>query len=252
MTGEPDGPPQFVHMGIADVFTGVHAFGAIAAALFHKLRTGRGQYIDIAMVDAIYHAHEVNVQVYANSGGAYVPKRGGSRHPIVGPYGIYKGPEGYIAILVLERQWPGFVEAVGKPELAKDPRYATGALRGQNRELLAAMIEEWMKGFKTDADVLEVFERHRVPASPVLSVADTLKQPYFEARAMVRRVPDRILGEVTIPGFPLKFSENSELPDIQAPFLGEHNAEILREHLGFTDAKIAELTSSGLLISGKT
>ncbi len=252
MTGEPDGPPQFVHMGIADVFTGVHAFGAISAALFHKLRTGRGQYIDVAMVDAIYHAHEVNVQVYANSGGAYVPKRGGSRHPIVGPYGIYKGPEGYIAILVLERQWPGFVEAVGKPELAKDPRYATGALRGQNRELLAAMIEEWMKGFKTDADVLEVFERHRVPASPVLSVADTLKQPYFEAREMVRRVPDRILGEVTIPGFPLKFSENSKLPDIQAPFLGEHNVEILREHLGFTDGKIAELTSSGLLTSGKT
>jgi crotonobetainyl-CoA:carnitine CoA-transferase CaiB-like acyl-CoA transferase len=69
---------------------------------------------------------------------------------------------------------------------------------------------------------------------------------------MVRRVPDRILGEVTIPGFPLKFSENSQLPDIQAPFLGEHNAEILREHLGFTEEKVAELTSSGLLTSGKT
>lgn len=252
MTGDPNGPPQFVHMGIADVVSGVHAFGAISAALFHRLRTGRGQYIDIAMVDALYHAHEVNVQVHANSGGAYVPMRGGSLHPLVGPYGIYRGPKGWIAILVLERQWPGFIEALGKRELATDPRYATGALRGQNRVELAAMIEEWMKTFSTDAEVLDVLERHRVPASPVLSVADTIAHPYFEAREMVRRVPDRILGEVTIPGFPLKFSEHPRLPDIHAPMLGEHNAEILREHLGLPDARISELAASGVLASGKT
>jgi crotonobetainyl-CoA:carnitine CoA-transferase CaiB-like acyl-CoA transferase len=207
MTGEPDGPPQFVHMGIADVVSGVHAFGAISAALFHRLRTGRGQYIDVAMVDALYHAHEVNVQVYANSGGAYVPKRGGSLHSLTGPYGIYKGPEGWIAILVLDRQWPGFVKAVGRPELAADPRFETGATRGQNRAALKEIIEAWMKTFPTDAAVLEALERGRVPAAPVLSVADTLTHPYFAAREMVRRVPDPILGEVTIPGFPLKFSE---------------------------------------------
>ena len=252
MTGYPDGPPLFVHMGIADVSTGVHAFGAISAALFHRLRTGRGQYIDIAMIDALYHAHEVNVQVYANSGGAYVPKRAGAQHPITGPYGIYRGPEGWIAILVLDRQWPAFIQAVGKPELAKDPRFENGAARGQNRAALTELIEAWMKTFPSDEAVLETFEKHRVPASPVLSVADTLTHPYFAAREMVRKVPDRFFGEVTIPGFPLKFSGRPDLPDIHAPFLGEHNAEVLRTHLGMNDREIAALVERGVLASGKT
>lgn len=252
MTGGADGPPQFVHMGIADVVSGVHAFGAVSAALFHKLRTGRGQYIDVAMVDCLYHAHEVNVQVYANSGGAYVPKRAGSQHPITGPYGIYRGPDGWIAILVLDRQWPAFVEAVGRPDLLADPRFASGAARGQNRAALTELIEEWMKKFPTDAAVLEKLERHRVPASPVLSVADTVTHPYFAAREMVRRVPDPLLGEVTIPGFPLKFSERPDLPDLRAPLLGEHNAEILREHLGYDGERVATLVREGVLASGKT
>src|SRR5262249_28702272 len=157
----------------------------------------------------------------------------GSQHPLVGPYGIYRGPEGWIALLVLERQWPAMVAALERPDLLADPRFATGALRGQNRAELARIIEDWMGTVASDAALLEVLERHRVPAAPVLSVADTVSHPYFRAREMVRSVPDPILGEVTIPGFPLKFSEFPELPALTAPLLGEHNAEVLREHLGF-------------------
>jgi crotonobetainyl-CoA:carnitine CoA-transferase CaiB-like acyl-CoA transferase len=251
MTGDPAGPPQFVHAGIADVVTGVHAFGAIAAALFHRDRTGRGQAIDVALVDSLYHAHEANVQVFVQSGGSYVPIRGGSQHPLVGPYGIYRGPEGWIALLVLERQWPAMVAALDRPDLLADPRFATGALRGQNRVELARIIEDWMGTFASDAALLEKLERHRVPAAPVLSVADTVSHPYFRAREMVRRVPDPILGEVTIPGFPLKFSEFPELPALKAPLLGEHNAEVLREHLGFDDARVRDLFERGVLHSGE-
>jgi crotonobetainyl-CoA:carnitine CoA-transferase CaiB-like acyl-CoA transferase len=251
MTGDPAGPPQFVHAGIADVVTGVHAFGAIAAALFHRDRTGRGQSIDVALVDSLYHAHEANVQVFVQSGGAYVPIRGGSQHPLAGPYGIYRGPEGWIALLVLERQWPAMVAALDRPDLLADPRFATSALRGQNRVELARIIEDWMGTFVSDAALLEKLERHRVPAAPVLSVADTVSHPYFRAREMVRRVPDPILGEVTIPGFPLKFSEFPELPTLKAPFLGEHNAEVLREHLGFDDARVRDLFDRGVLHSAE-
>lgn len=251
MTGDPAGPPQFVHAGIADVVTGVHAFGAIAAALFHRDRTGRGQAIDVALVDSLYHAHEANVQVFVQSGGSYVPIRGGSQHPLVGPYGIYRGPEGWIALLVLERQWPAMVAALDRPDLLADPRFATGALRGQNRVELARIIEDWMGTVASDAALLEKLERQRVPAAPVLSVADTVSHPYFRAREMVRRVPDPILGEVTIPGFPLKFSEFPELPALKAPLLGEHNAEVLREHLGFDDARVRDLFERGVLHSGE-
>ena len=108
-----------------------------------------------------------------------------------------------------------------------------------------------MGTFASDAAVLETLERHRVPAAPVLSVADTVSHPYFQAREMIRRVPDPILGEVTIPGFPLKFSEFPELPALQAPLLGEHNAEVLREQLGFDDARVRDLTERGVLYSNR-
>jgi CoA:oxalate CoA-transferase len=175
--------------------------------------------------------------------------RAGSQHPIVGPYGIYRGPEGWIAILVLDRQWPAFIEAIGRPELRGDPRFETGALRGQNRAPLTEIVEEWMKAMPSDAAVLDTFERHRVPASPVLSVADTMTHPHFAAREMVRRVPDPLAGEVTIPGFPLKFSELPELPSLVAPLLGEHNREILAEYLGLDDARIRALAETGVLHS---
>lgn len=252
MTGDPAGPPMFVHMGIADVSSGVHAFGAVAAALFHRERTGEGQSIDIAMVDALYHCHERNVQAHANTGGACVPLRGGSQHPATGPYGIYKGPQGWIAILVLERQWPGMIAALGRDDLSADPRFATGALRGQNGAELTRIVEAWMQSFARDEDVIAALERHRVPAAPVLSVADTVTNEQILARGMVRRVKDPLLGEVTIPGFPLKFSAFPDLAELRAPLLGENNGEVLRSLLGYDEARIAELAASGVLCAGST
>ena len=249
MTGDPNGPPLFVHMGIADTNGGVHAFGAIAVALFHRERTGEGQAIDIALVDALYHMHEASVQIYGTSGGAYVPKRAGAHHPLAGPYGIFRGPEGWIALLVLDRQWPAMVRTLGRPELENDPRFATNQLRGQNRAELTQIVESWMQSFPSDEAVLRALEEHRVPSAPVLTVADTVAHPHFQAREMVRRVPDRILGEVTIPGFPLKFSSFPELLPLEAPFLGEHNAEVLAEWLELDESKLHALREAGVLHS---
>jgi crotonobetainyl-CoA:carnitine CoA-transferase CaiB-like acyl-CoA transferase len=252
MTGEPDGPPTWVGLAIADVQSGVHAFGAIGYALFHRERTGRGQHIDVSMVDALYHCHEGNVQAYANSGGAYEPNRHGARHRGIGPMGAYKAAQGWIVILVLDRQWPGFCRALGRPELEHDARFATGALRGENGAALTAIIEAWLAAQGTDEAALAVLEQHRIAAAPVLTVKETVEHPYFAARGMVRRVPDPVLGEVTIPGFPFKFGALPELPELRAPLLGEHNAQVLRERLGFDEARIAALERGGVLISAKS
>jgi CoA:oxalate CoA-transferase len=250
MTGAPDGPPMWVGLAIADVQSGVHAFAAVGYALYHRERTGRGQHIDVSMVDALYHCHEGNVQFYANSGGAVEPTRHGAQHGMVGPMGAYKAAQGWIVILVLERQWPSFCRALERPELEADPRFATGALRGQNRKELTAIIEAWLARQGSDDAALAVFEQHRVAAAPVLSVKDTVSHPYFAARGMIRRVPDPVLGEVTIPGFPFKFGAIPELPDLRAPLLGEHNAEVLRDRLGLDDARIAALAAQGVLVAG--
>ncbi|MGH7899333.1 MAG: CoA transferase, partial [Candidatus Binatia bacterium] len=204
-------------------------------------------HIDVSLVDAIYHMHEANVQIHAASGGAYVPKRAGAHHALAGPYGIFRGPDGWIALLVLDRQWPAMVDALGRPELAADPRFATNAARGQNEAELTRIVEAWMQSFASDAAVLAALERHRVPAAPVLSIADTLAHPYFRAREMVRRVADPILGEVTIPGFPLKFSAFPDPAPLAAPLLGEHNAEVLADWLGLDEASIRALAERGSL-----
>ena len=153
----------------------------------------------------------------------------------------------YFAVCTLAA-WLSY-RAIGRPELAGDPRFTTGALRGQNKAVLTAIIEDWLARQPSDDAALAVFEQHRVAAAPVLTVKDTVSHPYFAARGMIRRVPDPVLGEVTIPGFPFKFGEIPELPDLRAPRLGEHNAEVLRERLGLDAARIADLAAKGVLLS---
>jgi len=251
MTGEPDGPPQFVGLGIADVGSGVHAFAALGYALYYREKTGVGQHIDLAMVDALYHMHEVNVQVHSLSDGQYVPVRGGSHHPLVCPCGTFKGPQGWIVILALDRQWPSVVQAMGKPELLQDPRFATGADRGKHQKELIPMIEAWLQSFPTDEAALQALEERRIPSAPVMAVADTITHPYFTTRNMVRTVPDPLLGELTIPGFPLKYSAFPEPLELRAPLLGEHNGEVLAEYLDYTPAQVADLQRKGILFAEK-
>jgi CoA:oxalate CoA-transferase len=247
MTGEPDGPPTFVGIGIADVGTGVHTFAALGYALYHREKTGVGQHIDIAMIDALYHMHDFGLQSYSLTGGEFIPTRMGKYHNQICPCGVYKAPQGWIFLLVLDRQWTGMVQAMGKPELLTDPRFATSAARVTNRDLLNPIVQEWFLSFPSDEAVLAVLEQHRLACAPVLSVEDTLAHPYFQARQMVRTVSDPILGEVTIPGFPLKFSAYPDLPDLQAPLLGQHGVQVLQEYLNYSETEIARLQQSGTL-----
>lgn len=247
MTGEPDGPPTFVGIGIADVGTGVHTFAALGYALYNREKTGVGQHIDIAMIDALYHMHDFGLQSYSLTDGEFIPKRMGKYHNQICPCGIYRAPQGWIFILVLDRQWASMVKAMGKPELLTDPRFATSADRVTHRDLLNPIVQEWFLSFPSDEAALAVLEQNRIACAPVLSVEDTLAHPYFKARQMVRTVSDPILGEVTIPGFPLKFSAYPDLPDLQAPLLGQHGVQVLQEYLNYSETEIAQLQQSGTL-----
>jgi CoA:oxalate CoA-transferase len=137
-------------------------------------------------------------------------------------------------------------EAIGRPDLLDDPRFANSRERARHREELAAIIEEWLGGFATDEEALAVLEAHRIPCAPVLSPAQTVEHPYFRERGAIRTVPDPVLGEITIPGFPFRFSASPDRPELVAPLLGEHNAAILDE-LGYDDATAAGLHADGVL-----
>ena len=246
MTGERDRPPQFVGVGFADVSAGVHALTGLALALFHRERTGRGQWVDISMIDCLFHAHEMNVQFPAKNP-RVDPMRSGSHGGIGFPAGCFKGPEGYIVIIALDRQWPGFCQAIGRPDLLDDPRYATARDRAKAKAELVELTEAWMAGLGTDQAVLDALEAHRVPCAPVLTPRQTLEHPYYREREMVRTVHDPILGEVTIPGFPFKLSGRPELPELVAASLGQHNLDVLTGWAGYAPDRVDELAGSGLL-----
>ena len=247
--GEPDRPPSLPMLAIGDVTTGVHAAGALGFALLDVHRTGVGQHLDISLLDCYFHQHEVNVQAFSASGGKIVPRRAGSHHYAVAPTGIFRGPEGYIMILALLHQWPVLCKAMGREDLIQDERFRTNELRVANLKELIALIEGWLQSFATDAEAIAALQAVRVPVAPILTVPQAIAHPHHRARGTVRRVSDRMLGEFDIPGMPLRFSGHPELPELQAPLLGEHNGEILSGLLGYDAGRVAELESAGVLVS---
>ena len=204
------------------------------------------------MVDCMFHHHEIALQAWHLSDGEFVPERMGRHHQLVFPVGLFQGPQNHLALLALDFQWENVCRAMDRIDLVTDPRYADISDRAKRQNELIPIIEDWMSTFDTDEALLEHLEEYRVPASPVLSPIDAIDHPHFNAREMVRWVQDPIHGSVPIPGFPWKFSVNDQLPELVAPLLGEHNADILMTKLGYSIEQVEELTNSGILFEGAT
>src|SRR5579859_6878911 len=132
MTGNADGPPLLNTMGIGDVSTGVHALGAVLAALLFPERRGKGQWVDVSLVDSYFHYHDLSAQALSLSGGAIKPRRSGGHHYMVTPGGIFKSREGHIFVVALDHQWAALCRTMGRSDLIDDPRYKTNAVRAQN------------------------------------------------------------------------------------------------------------------------
>jgi CoA:oxalate CoA-transferase len=175
--------------------------------------------------------------------------RQGRHYQPLSPAGTFKAPQGWIVILCTQNQVDYLWAAMGRPELADDPRFKNNQGRLDHRDDLTELIEEWMATFETDDEVVAHLEAHRVPCGPVLSPADALTHPYFVERRMVREVTDPLAGTFAIPGFPIKFSDAPDEPDLPTPNLGEHNGEVLHELLGYDRATIEALEAEGILAS---
>ncbi len=247
--GEANGAPAQLSLAIGDVSTGVAAAMAIGFALLHRERTGEGQYIDAAILDTYFHMHEVNVPRVALRGDRFRPRRTGSQHPDGGPTGLFRCSDGsYINITALAHQWGALAAAMGRPELAHDPRYKDARARRDNNAEVVALIERWLGGFDTREAAIEALEQHRVPCAPVLTLNEAIAHPHLRRRGTVREVSDPQLGAFAIPGPPVKFSRWPECTDVRAGLLGAHNEEVLKELAGLADAEIAALYDEGVLV----
>ena len=253
MGGEKGGSPVFPMVALGDVSTGAHAMGAVCAALLYRERTGRGQHLDLSLLDTYAHYHEASFEMHSLSKGKIKPTRSGAHSWYASPAGVFKGRERYMILIApLEQHWSKLCEAMGKPETTRDPRFTDNASRMNNLDELVAIIEGWIRSQSSDDAAIETLKAHHVPVAPILSVPEALQHPHLRQRGTVRTVHDRILGDLDVPGFALRFSEFPDTLDLQAPLLGEHNAEILTQWLDYTPDEVQELESKGILRSGPT
>lgn len=227
ITGPEEGPPSKLGVAVVDLTTGMMASNAILAALFARERTGKGQHIDISLL-------ETAVSWLANVGTAYLmtekaPVRHGNAHPTIVPYQTFALSDGDVAVGVgNDGQFQRFCAALGLTPLARDERYATNAGRVQHRALL---IEEIQRGISalTVEECVAKLHAQGLPASAVRSIPEVFADPQVLEREMIQTTPHPTIGEVRLLGIPFKFSDTPATVRRHPPLLGEHTAEIRRQ-----------------------
>lgn len=247
LLGEPGRTPIFGDFAFGDISAGAHAYAAIVTALMHRLRGGSGQHIDICLLEVLFSFHELSAQLWDTTGGQLRATRSGAGHWLLSPVGIYPCGDRYLFLLGINHQWRGLATAMGRQDLLDDPRFSDIKTMGQYRAELDAAITQWL-GEVGDVDsALEVLRKNRVPCAPVLSIPEVVELPHAKERGLVRTVKDDLFGEVRIPRTPLRFSAFPETPDLRAGTLGQYNHEILRDRLGYTAERIADLEARGII-----
>ncbi len=249
VTGQPDGAdgaePMKVGVAFADIFTGLHAVIGIVSALYHRERTGEGQYLDLALLDS-------QVAVLANQAlnylvGGKAPVRLGNAHPNIVPYQTFATADGYIIMAVgTDRQYTEFCRIIGAGNLSEDARFKTNRGRVENRDILIPLLRPFMVVRKT-AEWVEQFEAAAVPCGPINSIAEVFADPQVLARGLQIGLTRE--DGVQVPGVanPIVFSETPVEYEKPAPRLGDGTEKILSEVLGKDPAHLASLRASKVI-----
>jgi len=246
VTGQPDGEPMKVGVAIADLMTGMYASSAILAALHHREKTGRGQYIDLALLDTQMAWLANQGLNYLTSGVA--PGRLGNEHPNIVPYKVLPCADGHFILAVgNDRQFQAFCKFAGAPELTEDARFQTNAARVRNRETLYELIADITQGRPQDAWV-EGLTAAGVPCGPVNTIDQAFAHPQVRARDMEIRMTHPATGhEVSLIGNPIKYSETTADYRRPPPMLGQHTQGVLEELLDLGAAEVAALREKGVV-----
>lgn len=243
ITGPEGGPPVRVGTSVGDITAGHQCAIAILAALWYRERTGRGQVVDMSMVDGLVYILENAIVRYTLS--EDIPSPLGTRHPTVTPFRAYPTADSWIVIAIgNDALWQAFCGAIERPDLAADPRFQTNALRTEHHEALDVLLEPVTQG-RTTQEWAALLEAHRLPRSPIQTVDQVVRDPNIRHRGMVAQVDGPGIGPIEIVGSPFHLSETPGTVRTPAPALGEHTVEVLREVLGYDEGRVQELIETG-------
>ena len=239
ITGDVDGMPMKVGVPIVDLTTGMFAAVAILAALRVKEQTGRGQRIDMALLDSQI-AWLGNVASNYLIGGTPA-RRLGNAHPNITPYEVFPTRDGHVALAVgNDGQWRRFCQVAGAPHLADQADFKTNADRVRNREKLVPVMGDLMRRH-TSQEWMDLLRKDEIPCGPIQTVDRALEDPQVLAREMVLETRHPTAGPIKMVGSPLKLAETPPEVRLPPPTLGQHTEEVLREVLGLAPQAVAEL-----------
>ncbi len=245
-TGFPDGPPIRSSVAWVDFGTGAHAALGIMLALYHRLLTGKGQMVDLALMD-------VAVSCVAGLAVAAEYKILGFVRQQIGNHSYhtftdcFQARDGWVMLGVASTPiWRRFLRAIGRENLKDDPRFKDDESRFQNRPFIQHMAGEWV-GRRTVEEVVQELGQARVPCSPVNNVAQMVNHPQVKARETLVDVEYPGVGQVPLPGVAIKMSETPGTIERRAPKVGENNQEVYSDLLGFAPQEISQLKAEGVI-----
>ena len=239
-----DAMPQPPYLQAADVLAGTHAFGAISAALLRRGRTGEGAHLDVSMLETLVAAEDITFGSVLNGGEEYPgPRAGMIVHAIGGRHLALQyvgGPQ----------LWSRLAGAMGRPELATDPRFATPAARREHWPLIRTLVGGWLDGFSTIEAAMDVLRGARVPCAPVLAPREVATLPHLAERAAFPVVPHPTVGEVRVTATPFHVDGAPVTPSGGAPHrVGENTRSVLRQVLDYPEGRIDALVKSGVIVA---
>lgn len=245
---EAGATPNRLGLPLGDMAGGIYALFGVLAALVERQRTGKGQRIDVAMLDGLMGMLGYLAQIYFVTGKA--PEPVGTKHPNIVPYGAYPTKDGHVIVACLtEIFWRNFADALEMPELTSDPRFAEYAARLENRQVLEDIIGERMRR-DDNAYWLDRLTEYDVPSAPILDVGQALEQAHTRARDLVGKTHHASVGDMEFLRTPIRFSGKPLDGASPPPLLGEQTPEVLSRLLGLGDAEIGDLIGEAV-ISGK-
>jgi len=244
ITGEPGGRPVRVGTSIGDIAAALFTTIGILAALAHARATGQGQLVDVGMLDCQVAILENAIVRHLATG--EVPGPLGSRHPSIAPFEAFPAADGHVILAVGTKQWERFCHAVGRPDLAAHPHFATNALRAEHVEELREILAP-ITGRKSVATWVSEMEAIGVPCGPVNTVDRVVQDPQVKAREMLVEVQDATVGPIPVAGLPIKLSVTPGKVGGRAPCLGEHTEAVLVEWLSLPADAIAGLRADGII-----
>jgi formyl-CoA transferase len=243
--GEPDRPPARAGISIGDSLAATFAALGGLMALHAMKRTGRGQVVDSAIYEAVLAMMESLITEYDKVG--YIRERTGAILPNVAPANAYTCQDGMVLIAAnQDTVFRRLAEAMGRPELASDDRYATHGARGANQAELDALVDDWTRTLTVDG-VIDAMNKAGVPVGRIYRAPEMLDDAHFQARDAIVRIPHKLFGSLAMQNVAPKLSETPGQVRSAGPELGEHNDEIYRGLLNFDDAKLADLKARGIV-----